>query len=161
MVPALDLLFTRDSCLPVWMRFKPHQDHRLGALCVGGASARRMVVDALGEIVCETDVVGTVDAEEHVGTPTHRKNKRSALRLASLAQGKISSSEILVRPSGFEPPRYCYRQPLKLVRLPVPPRPHKSEEHYSSCERQLSQEQRGSRHAGFRAASPPSPSSSS
>ena len=30
----------------------------------------------------------------------------------------------LVRPSGFEPPRYCYRQPLKLVRLPVPPRPH-------------------------------------
>jgi hypothetical protein len=32
--------------------------------------------------------------------------------------------ENLVRPSGFEPPRYCYRQPLKLVRLPVPPRPH-------------------------------------
>lgn len=31
---------------------------------------------------------------------------------------------ILVRSSGFEPPRYCYRQPLKLVRLPVPPRPH-------------------------------------
>ena len=28
-----------------------------------------------------------------------------------------------VRSSGFEPPRYCYRQPLKLVRLPVPPRP--------------------------------------
>ena len=56
-----------------------------------------MVVDALGEIVCETDVVGTVDAEEHVGTPTHGKNKRRALRLASLAQGKISSLEILVR----------------------------------------------------------------
>ena len=31
----------------------------------------------------------------------------------------------LVRSSGFEPPRYCYRQPLKLVRLPVPPRPHR------------------------------------
>lgn len=30
----------------------------------------------------------------------------------------------LVRSSGFEPPRYCYRQPLKLMRLPVPPRPH-------------------------------------
>jgi hypothetical protein len=29
----------------------------------------------------------------------------------------------MVRSSGFEPPRYCYRQPLKLVRLPVPPRP--------------------------------------
>ena len=35
--------------------------------------------------------------------------------------------EILVRSSGFEPPRYCYRQPLKLVRLPVPPRPHRGE----------------------------------
>src|SRR5215469_1322629 len=33
----------------------------------------------------------------------------------------------MVRSSGFEPPRYCYRQPLKLVRLPVPPRPHRSE----------------------------------
>lgn len=32
----------------------------------------------------------------------------------------------MVRSSGFEPPRYCYRQPLKLVRLPVPPRPHKT-----------------------------------
>jgi hypothetical protein len=31
----------------------------------------------------------------------------------------------MVRSSGFEPPRYCYRQPLKLVRLPVPPRPHR------------------------------------
>ena len=29
----------------------------------------------------------------------------------------------MVRSSGFEPPRYCYRQPLKLVRLPVPPLP--------------------------------------
>jgi hypothetical protein len=28
-----------------------------------------------------------------------------------------------VRKGGFEPPRYCYRQPLKLVRLPVPPLP--------------------------------------
>ena len=37
------------------------------------------------------------------------------------------SSESLVRSSGFEPPRYCYRQPLKLVRLPVPPRPHRGE----------------------------------
>ena len=28
-----------------------------------------------------------------------------------------------MRQRGFEPPRYCYRQPLKLVRLPVPPLP--------------------------------------
>ena len=37
----------------------------------------------------------------------------------------------MVRSSGFEPPRYCYRQPLKLVRLPVPPRPQRTYElHY-------------------------------
>ena len=29
----------------------------------------------------------------------------------------------LVRKRGLEPPRYCYRQPLKLVRLPIPPLP--------------------------------------
>ena len=29
----------------------------------------------------------------------------------------------MVRKRGFEPRRYCYRQPLKLVRLPVPPLP--------------------------------------
>jgi hypothetical protein len=33
---------------------------------------------------------------------------------------------VLVRKGGFEPPRYCYRQPLKLVRLPVPPLPRGS-----------------------------------
>ena len=38
-------------------------------------------------------------------------------------EGEIEELEWLVRSSGFEPPRYCYRQPLKLVRLPVPPRP--------------------------------------
>ena len=27
----------------------------------------------------------------------------------------------MVRKGGFEPPRSCERQPLKLVRLPVPP----------------------------------------
>src|SRR5258708_6972335 len=37
-------------------------------------------------------------------------------------------AEDLVRSSGFEPPRYCYRQPLKLVRLPVPPRPHRGKD---------------------------------
>src|SRR5579862_7104390 len=33
----------------------------------------------------------------------------------------------MVRSSGFEPPRSCERQPLKLVRLPVPPRPQCNE----------------------------------
>ena len=33
----------------------------------------------------------------------------------------------LVRKGGLEPPRYCYRQPLKLVRLPIPPLPRAGE----------------------------------
>src|ERR1700724_1622211 len=44
--------------------------------------------------------------------------------------------EGLVRWSGFEPPRYCYRQPLKLVRLPIPPRPRGK---IVSCEDRLCQ----------------------
>ena len=34
----------------------------------------------------------------------------------------------MVRKRGFEPLRCCHRQPLKLVRLPVPPLPRKKEE---------------------------------
>ena len=30
-----------------------------------------------------------------------------------------------MRKGGLEPPRTCVRQPLKLVRLPIPPLPHK------------------------------------
>src|ERR1700733_6927130 len=41
-----------------------------------------------------------------------------------LRSPRKTSRRNLVRSSGFEPPRYCYRQPLKLVRLPVPPRRH-------------------------------------
>src|ERR1051326_2532087 len=50
--------------------------------------------------------------------------------------GKIK----LVRWKGFDPSRYCYRQPLKLVRLPVPPPPQidltlpRSEEHTSELQ---------------------------
>src|SRR5262245_27744807 len=36
---------------------------------------------------------------------------------------EIGPSLDLVRKGGFEPPRSCERQPLKLVRLPVPPLP--------------------------------------
>ena len=31
----------------------------------------------------------------------------------------------MVRKGGLEPPRSCERQPLKLVRLPIPPLPQK------------------------------------
>src|SRR5271156_7108226 len=40
-------------------------------------------------------------------------------------EGASIRKENLVRSSGFEPPRYFYRQPLKLVRLPIPPRPRR------------------------------------
>jgi hypothetical protein len=53
-------------------------------------------------------------------------NEREVPRLTLFARDNISSPEMLVRSSGFEPPRYCYRQPLKLVRLPVPPRPRRA-----------------------------------
>ena len=39
----------------------------------------------------------------------------------------VANGGKLVRWKGFEPSRYCYRQPLKLVRLPVPPPPHKTQ----------------------------------
>ncbi len=41
------------------------------------------------------------------------------------------TNEEMVRKGGLEPPRSCDRQPLKLVRLPIPPLPHKGSEQFS------------------------------
>jgi hypothetical protein len=41
----------------------------------------------------------------------------------SYVEGSAMRTLVLVRLSGFEPPRSCDRQPLKLVRLPIPPQP--------------------------------------
>ena len=38
---------------------------------------------------------------------------------------------VMVRKRGLEPLRYCYRQPLKLVRLPFPPLPLSENDDYS------------------------------
>ena len=38
--------------------------------------------------------------------------------------GNEKQKEEMVRKGGLEPPRSCDRQPLKLVRLPIPPLPH-------------------------------------
>src|ERR1700689_694675 len=46
----------------------------------------------------------------------------------SIARRGNRRARSLVRAGGSEPPRYCYRQPLKLVRLPIPPRPHSDED---------------------------------
>ncbi len=51
--------------------------------------------------------------------------RRAVVRVQARSPIDLIVRKALVRSSGFEPPRYCYRQPLKLVRLPVPPRPHK------------------------------------
>src|SRR5690242_21738844 len=40
-----------------------------------------------------------------------------------LERQERAEGEWMVRKGGLEPPRYCYRQPLKLVRLPIPPLP--------------------------------------
>src|SRR5205085_12410165 len=45
----------------------------------------------------------------------------------------FTKTKKLVRWKGFEPSRYCYRQPLKLVRLPVPPPPQKQNCRCSLC----------------------------
>src|SRR4051794_968729 len=39
------------------------------------------------------------------------------------AAAERAAWRVMVRKGGFEPPRSCERQPLKLVRLPVPPLP--------------------------------------
>ena len=51
-----------------------------------------------------------------VPNPFHRKPRQyKEKRPVALLQALHC---LLVRPSGFEPPRGCPRQPLKLVRLP-------------------------------------------
>src|SRR5688572_13771398 len=41
--------------------------------------------------------------------------------------GECDSRKLLVRKKGLEPSRPCGRQPLKLVRLPIPPLPQSRE----------------------------------
>ena len=53
------------------------------------------------------------------------EGKRAARRKTPRRRNVIAGLKNLVRWKGFEPSRYCYRQPLKLVRLPVPPPPQK------------------------------------
>src|SRR5713101_7353637 len=72
----------------------------------------------------------------HAGIAIRRKVRRRALRFIpslaegfilswpkDFAQGKISSSDILVRKEGVEPPRPFGHKILSLARLPVPPLP--------------------------------------
>src|SRR5688572_15002199 len=71
--------------------------------------------------------------------------REEALRLASLAQGttrfglprgrpaRERRPNRVVRKGGLEPPRYCYRQPLKLVRLPIPPLPREGPAPLKGC----------------------------
>ncbi len=51
---------------------------------------------------------------------------RSLLQILTRFRGTRNEKqeEEMVRKGGLEPPRSCDRQPLKLVRLPIPPLPH-------------------------------------
>ena len=68
-----------------------------------------------GEILVSTSCIDA-DMARYVA----ERFKRDHLRTG---WSEPSNASLLVRKGGFEPPRYCYRQPLKLVRLPVPPLP--------------------------------------
>ena len=60
--------------------------------------------------------------EGSLGLPLQSNNigHREFARLLKAAEVKRIILNV-VRKGGFEPPRSCERQPLKLVRLPVPP----------------------------------------
>ena len=57
------------------------------------------------------------DLVERSERSAYAKAPADNLRPDALLTGKRG------RKGGLEPPRYCYRQPLKLVRLPIPPLP--------------------------------------
>jgi hypothetical protein len=38
---------------------------------------------------------------------------------------QVLKSRLVVRTKGLEPLSHCWHQPLKLARIPIPPRPHK------------------------------------
>ena len=74
---------------------------------------------------------GGGDIERMMAWPANRSSFRGGtgppsprLRWATFA---YIHERRLVRKGGFEPPRSCERQPLKLVRLPVPPLPRGGE----------------------------------
>ena len=56
----------------------------------------------------------------HPRCVTPRKSVSKSLANRAEIRDFVRDSK-LVRKGGLEPPRYCYRQPLKLVRLPIPP----------------------------------------
>ena len=64
-----------------------------------------------------------LDSQRLPRVPEGSLNKRCIVRKTTILVAFLKTRKDMVRSSGFEPPRYCYRQPLKLVRLPVPPRP--------------------------------------
>src|SRR5437762_11781129 len=58
-----------------------------------------------------------------------------SVRLQADQAGAAKRLSRVVRKRGFEPLRYCYRQPLKLVRLPVPPLPRGERRYFESRQR--------------------------
>ena len=62
------------------------------------------------------------EGDRRIRTNNKEDTGLDALSLSSTNQCNPLNLK-MVRKKGLEPSRYCYRQPLKLVRLPIPPLP--------------------------------------
>src|SRR3954471_17841290 len=101
---------------------------------VSGPSAQVLVCDVKERLVrhaesgCRIEVAGVRVKQ---GGTTRGKPPPFYCAGRWLTSGRqITDLLRLVRKGEFEPPRYCYRQPLKLVRLPVPPLPQVERTYY-------------------------------
>ncbi len=103
--PSLQLPLSPRGRRSVFVGLEPNQGHWFGALGVAGAFARLVVEQPLTQIRSDAAVAGAIETNQHVAAPAGRYGRIRALRLAALAQGKISWPEILVRKVGFEPTR--------------------------------------------------------
>ena len=98
-------------------------------LLLGAPDGRTGVSSRLGSAQSAFDaeqvVESNADAEARCLERTFngRLARPSSRLQVDQSRNLLMRLQLLVRKGGFEPPRSCERQPLKLVRLPVPPLP--------------------------------------
>src|SRR5687768_954905 len=98
-----------------WDSFRP--THRRYALSLANANWNRSTVRALTvDRRTRCPSYSTVSETKGVTLPRPGSNEIEDTR----GSGGEAPGSILVRKRGLEPPRPCGRQPLKLVRLPIP-----------------------------------------
>ena len=87
-----------------------HYDCGFGGTCVGGTAFAWRSVD-------EPTVAGFFSERARASEPTERSGDREAPRATRRGvRGAKPPDQVLKRKGGFEPPRSCERQPLKLTR---------------------------------------------